>query len=117
MPLIDLPAAWCRDVVNVLDTGATGREIRWTIDSAQDYESDFCYAFQNEVYPDIAAYLRGHQPRGCPKRMEKPPGETYEFFFTFKGRQAYGKVLLRPDHKNIVVFSAHLPRRPRLSCE
>lgn len=54
---------------------------------------------------------------GCCCHMDTPPGETYEFYFHFKGQQLYGKILLRADRKRIVIFSAHRPLKPKLSCE
>lgn len=49
--------------------------------------------------------------------MAAPPGETYEFFFSFLGERFYGKILLRPDRKRVVIFSAHRPLKIKLSCE
>lgn len=49
--------------------------------------------------------------------MDRPAGETYEFYFQFKNRKNYGKVLLHTNRKKITVFSAHLPLKPKLSCE
>jgi len=46
-----------------------------------------------------------------------PVGETYEFYFPFHRTQFYGKILLRPDLERVVIFSAHRPLKPKLSCE
>jgi hypothetical protein len=47
----------------------------------------------------------------------RTPGETWEFFFTFEGKPAYGKILITKDRKRIVIFSAHKPLKATLSCE
>ncbi len=54
---------------------------------------------------------------GCPIQMDRPAGETWEFFFPFQSRTFYGKILLRTDGRRIVIFSAHLPTKTKLSCE
>jgi hypothetical protein len=49
--------------------------------------------------------------------MDYPVGETYEFFFTFRDEEAYGKILLRPRDNGIVIFSAHIPLKEKLDCD
>lgn len=49
--------------------------------------------------------------------MKKPAGTTCEFMFHLIQRESYGKILLTTDQKSIVIFSAHLPLKPKLSCE
>lgn len=63
------------------------------------------------------AALRPCNLQGCPVQMKSPPGETWEFYFTFRRHRLYGKILLRPDRKGVVIFSGHPPLRPKLFCE
>lgn len=70
-----------------------------------------------EVYQPCRKFLLSGAPIGCPVNMATPPGETYEFYFDFLGEKFYGKILLRPDRKKIVIFSAHRPLKKLLSCE
>ncbi|WP_395734680.1 hypothetical protein [Prosthecobacter sp.] len=118
MPLQEIPQAWRKDVCAVLAKGTTGREIVWTLDAAQRYEASFISAFQNELYPIFRTLFQGPPaPKGCPVKMERPAGETFEFYFQFKGKIGYGKVLLHTNKQKITIFSAHLPLKAKLSCE
>jgi len=118
MPLQEIPQAWRNDVCAVLAKGSTGREIEWTFDAAQRYEASFISAFQNEIYSIFKTLFQGPPaPMGCPIKMERPAGETYEFYFQFKKKTGYGKVLLHINRKKITIFSAHLPLKSKLSCE
>ena len=49
--------------------------------------------------------------------MDYPVGETYEFLCMFKEKEAYGKILLRPAAKGIVILSAHPPLKNKLDCD
>ena len=113
-----LPDAWRKAVCAILKTGRTDREILWTVDSKTRFQNDFNTAFQNEVYPALINHLQGPAvPTGCHVTMEKPPGETYEFYFRFKASTTYGKVMLHTNRKLITIFSAHFPTKNKLRCE
>ena len=113
-----LPDAWRKAVCAILKTGRTAKEILWPIGSTDAYEKDFLSPFPNEVYPSFLSYLQAPSiPTGCLVTMEKPPGETYEFYFQFKGKKTYGKILLHTNRKTITIFSAHLPTKSKLRCE
>lgn len=113
----EIPNSWRRAVCAILKTEETGNLIRWTEDAARRYDATPKADWQYEVYQPFIDYLSSPHPAGCLVTMESPPGETYEFYFTFKGQKLYGKILLRTDRKRIVVFSAHRPLKPKLSCE
>ena len=117
MPQINIPQQWREQVCAILETEATGTLIKWTEDAKARFEASFLEAWEHEVYEAFRAYLGGPNPTGCLKIMNSPPGETYEFFFMFKGQKIYGKILLRTDGKRIVIFSAHLPLKNKLDCD
>jgi hypothetical protein len=126
MAQIPIPEPWRKAVCAVLATEARNL-IDWTIDAAKDYDADATAtkmraddpdpAWQNEVYGPFRDALSNPSITGCPVTMASPPGETYEFYFKFKHEWYYGKILLRPDKKQIVIFSAHRPRKAKLICE
>jgi len=113
-----IPQQWCTAVGTVLETeDTTNRIIQWTADAGTRYECDFFGSWRYHVYAAMRKYLESGTATGCPRTMERPAGETYEFFFEFNKTKAYGKILLRPDRQHIVLFSAHLPAREKLACE
>jgi len=113
----EISLTWRRDVCAVLATEQTGILIEWTADARTRYEADSNFEWEFELYDAFKRFLSSPQPLGCLVAMAKPAGETYEFFFQFKGTRFYGKILLRTDRKRIVVFSAHRPLKARLSCD
>ena len=118
MALLQIPREWCDAVCAVLETeDTTNRIIQWTGDAGTRYETDFLGSWKYQAYAAMRAYLSSDSPMGCRAEMDRPAGETYEFFFDFNKTKTYGKILLRPDGKRIVLFSAHLPNRDKLRCE
>jgi hypothetical protein len=123
----EISNSWCKCICAILATESSGKEIEWTADAVRRYEADaaavkLCAgetdaAWQNELYQPLREFLASAHPLGCPITMERPAGETYEFYFPFRGTKFYGKVLLRADKKRMVIFSAHRPLREKLSCE
>lgn len=122
----EIPARWRKDICAALET-ENDRIIEWTRNAEQRYEADataakiragdFDAIWRHEVYQPFRKFLSSGHPTGCLVTMETPPGETYEFLFDFLGGQFYGKILLRPDRKRIVIFSAHRPLKAGLSCD
>ena len=117
MAQIEIPSQWRTKVCAILATEETGTRIRWTGDAQKRYQAVPGCLWTYEVYQSFRDYLEKDHATGCRCTMENPPGETYEFFFQFKGRRLYGKILLKTDHKSVVIFSAHLPNKSKLSCE
>ena len=127
MAQIEIPETWRKQVCAILETEATDRLIEWTTDAERRYEADATAAkmragdtdpaWRYEVYRPFRDFLSSPNPTGCPITMDSPPGETYEFYFVFIGEKFYGKMLLRPDRKRVVIFSAHRPLQPKLRCE
>ena len=117
MAQITIPKQWRTQVCAILKTGETGKAIEWTEDATKRFESDYLEAWPYQMCDAFVSYLTKSNPTGCPKSMDYPEGETYEFLFTFKDEEAYGKILLRPDAKGIVIFSAHKPTKEKLDCE
>jgi hypothetical protein len=116
MALQPIPQAWLRQVAMILRKG-TSREIQRTADYSDKLDKSFPDVFESRVIVAFLEFLERGRPHGCPVTMDRPAGETWEFWFTLKGKQTYGKILLRTDRKRIVLFSAHLPEKDRLRCE
>jgi len=118
MAQVQISNSWRDAVCAVLEgEDTTNRIIQWTGDARTRFEGDFFNSWPYQVYPAMRNYLESGTPFGCQKEMDRPAGETYEFFFEFNKTKTDGKILLRPDRKRIVLFSAHLPTREKLSCE
>lgn len=113
----EIPESWRKLVCAILKTEETGVLIEWTGDAERRYQATPDALWNYEVYQPFIDHLSSKNPLGCHVTMGSPPGETYEFYFTFKGRRLYGKILLRTDKERIVIFSAHTPIKPKLSCE
>ena len=116
MTLQSIPEAWLRDVIATLRRDDPS-EIYPTRDFTTRLQSSFPGVFQYEVVEAFRSFLSSGCPRGCPVNMDHPEGESWEFYFPFQGIQTYGKILIRTDRKRIVLFSAHLPTKHKLSCE
>jgi hypothetical protein len=120
MAQIEIPEAWRKTVCAILRTEDLNL-ITWTLDASQRYQADYTTiseaVWQYEVYTPLCGFLEVGRPIGCLIVMDRPPGETYEFFFLFRSKKAYGKILLRSDRNSIVLLSAHRPLRAALSCE
>jgi hypothetical protein len=117
MAQIEIPKAWREAVCAALVSGDVHR-IRWEPTGRKRYEATPGCDWGYEAEDEFRKYLSQEGPTGCYKTMDEPPGETYDFFFQFKGKKFYGKILLRNDKKRIVIFSAHLPQKgDKLSCE
>src|SRR6266852_6189099 len=117
MAQTNIPLKWRTQVCAILETEATGRLIEWTEDATNRFEASFLDAWPYQLYEAFRTYLNGPTPTGCRKAMDSPAGETYEFFFIFKGEKTYGKILLRDTEDKTVIFSAHLPLKNRLDCD
>jgi hypothetical protein len=126
MAQIEIPEPWRKQVCAILET-EDGRLIEWTSDAERRYEADGTAAkmrggntdpvWRYEIYRPLRDFFASPNCTGCPVAMDRPPGETFEFFFTFAQEKFYGKVLLRSDRKRVVIFSAHRPLFATLSCE
>ena len=102
---------------DILASGETGTAIRWTRDAEQRYQATPGSPWYFELYQPLRDFFSQTNCVGCVVQMGSPPGTAYEFMFPFRGIKFYGKILLRADQKGVVVFSAHLPLKPKLSCE
>ena len=116
MAQIEIPEPWRKAVCAIL-TSDDEKLIYWEPLGRRRFEAIPGCDWGCEAHEAFRNYLSQPCPTGCHKVMDVPPGETYDFFFQFKGRKFYGKILLRTDRKRIVIFSAHLPEREKLSCE
>lgn len=117
MALQPIPNAWLRRVAGILRRG-TSLEIQRTADYSQRLQRDFPDVFESRVITAFLQFLEGAAPHGCPVQMDRPAGETWEFWLILNGKKTYGKILLRTDQKRIMLFSAHLPEKGnKLYCE
>ncbi len=94
MALQEIPEAWRKRVCAVLESESR-TSIEWTKDARQRYEAAPGATWDYEAYDAFLAVLRP-PALGCPITMERPAGETYEFYVPFEGSPFYGKILLRP---------------------
>jgi hypothetical protein len=116
MSLQPIPPAWCAAVCTALKSGESKR-IAFTATGRSIWQAEFPSAFRYHLETAFIQALTAHDVRGCPVNMESPPGQTWEFYFSFFGVKTYGKILLRTDQKCVVIFSAHRPTKPTLRCE
>lgn len=112
----EIPEAWRKDVIALLAT-EDHKKVVWDPTGRARYEADFYPDWPYEVYASFRTFLGQAKPTGCPKKMNHPPGDTWEFMFIHKNKKAYGKILLSKDRKRILLFSAHKPLKDKLSCE
>lgn len=116
MGLNPIPAAWRQTVCAALKRGSNGA--RFTPTGGQRWQNEFPDAFRYELDDAFVRFLSAPQVLGCSVQMAHPAGETWEFFFPFRGEKLYGKLLLKKsDGKSVIIFSAHRPERPKLDCE
>src|SRR6266446_1240395 len=99
MAQIEIPESWRKQVCAILATEATGSLIQWTNDAIKRYEADSGFSWTYEAYQAFRNFLLGAHAHGCNVVMDKPVGETYEFYFPFKAVIFYGKILLRNDRR------------------
>lgn len=116
MALELIPARWLEQVCRIFATGEK-RLIQRTAGFSQKFQMGFPNDSEGEVEDAFLDYLQSETPVGCPVNMDYPTGETWEFFFPFKGRKTYGKIMLREGGRQLRLFSAHPPEKKRLRCE
>jgi hypothetical protein len=114
MGLQPIPPAWRSAVCSAIRRGPF--LARLTHDCHKRWQRDFPNSWRYDLDEAFLKALSASTVSGCPVPMDKPPGETWEFFFELQGNKAYGKILLRNDHKSVVIFSAHRPNKKGLRC-
>lgn len=115
MGLQPIPTPWCQAVCAALRKG--GNHARFTFEGGQRWQNEHPDAFRYAIDDAFIRALSTGTLRGCFVQMTDPPGDTWEFFFEFTHKRLYGKILLKTDRKNVVIFSAHRPDKPTLRCE
>ena len=116
MPLQLIPVRWLEQVCRIIATGDL-RLIQRTKDFSKEFQKGFPNDSEGEVEDAFLDFLESENPVGCPVTMDYPTGDTWEFFFLFKGRKTYGKIMLREGGRKVLLFSAHPPEKKRLRCE
>lgn len=114
MPQQNIPVPWRRAVCAILKKGGSST-IKWTIDCERRYSEDFPSDWQLDAHDELIKHLMQPSVTGCLRDMG--PGETWEFLYMHKKRNAYGKITLSKDQKKILLLSAHLPTKEGLSCD
>jgi hypothetical protein len=117
MPLLVIPEDWRKAVCILLRRGDSNRTIRWTLGAEEQFLATPSVFFNYEAYNALIEFLSQPVCMGCRVEMETPPGETYEFLMPFRGAPFYGKLLLSPDRKSVVIYSCHLKRKQKLRCK
>ena len=111
-----IPEAWRLAVCAALKSGSPARA-KFTEYGRKEWQNDFHRAYRFELEQAFIEALSLPHITGCHVTLSHPPGETWEFYFTYEGTRTYGKILLRPDQESIVILSAHRPHKGKLSCE
>jgi len=112
----EIPAQWRNDVCAILASGDKSL-IHWDPLGRKRYEATPGCHWTYEAQDAFGYFLSQPCPTGCHVLTMETPGETYDFFFQFKGQKFYGKILLRTDRRRIILFSAHPPLKEKLFCE
>ncbi len=105
---LPIPQAWINDVVRICRTGSLYREIIVTKRALQDWEAT-TMGWPHELVDAIKEALI--QTGICGNLVEsmEDPGETYEFWIYYQGKQLYAKVCLLEGKVRIKIISAHTP--------
>ena len=111
-----IPQDWLRAVCAVLATEDETR-IRRTKDFSTRFRRSFPGVKESEVEDALLNHLSQQNVTGCHVQMDYPIGTTWELFFSFRGKKTYGKLMLRIGGWDVLLYSAHLPEKPRLRCE
>ena len=114
MPLQLIPVRWLEQVCRIIATGDRSL-VQRTRDFSREFNISFPGESEGEVEDAFLDYLESETPVGCPVNMGR--GDTWEFFFSFKGCKTYGKIMLREGGRKVTLFSAHKPEKKRLWCE
>ena len=113
MSLQPIPEAWRVAVMAALKA----RRYQFTAEGRKLWQNGFPGAFSWELIDDLCQTLSLPGACGCPVQMDYPDGVTWEFWFWHQGHKTYGKILLKPDQMNVLLLSAHHPRKDTLHCE
>jgi len=73
----------------------------------------FPNAFLYQLFVTLEDTLSQPEVYGSEKKMDED-GIAYAFYFTFEEQKMYAKVLLHPDGKVIIIYSAHRPQKEKL---
>ncbi|MBC8009802.1 MAG: hypothetical protein H7067_06875 [Burkholderiales bacterium] len=116
MSLQPIPPDWCKTVCELLRKGGP-RLVTFEPKGRMRWEAEFPSGMMYELEKAFRDTLSQPGVAGCPVQMSFPTGDTWDFYFTYKGHKLYGKILLYPAKNKVLIFSAHHPDKPTLRCE
>jgi hypothetical protein len=101
-----IPDAWKKSVCKILLAGDQRSIIVKKTTALIPWQDTFPNAFIYDLYGALADSLM--QPSICgEKKTMDEDGIAYAFHFTYETRRLFAKVLLSPDEKVIIIYSAH----------
>jgi hypothetical protein len=107
---VTIPVGWKTAVCAILRTWDQSL-IPMTRTAQNDWAATFPgNPWLGSLYDALIAYLSQPDIKGRFAPNMIPPGEAYEFIFTFDGREVLGKINLTKEGKAHIV-SAHIPRK------
>lgn len=113
MSLQSIPVEWRQAVIRAI----RARRSNFTELGRRKWDASFPGGFKSELEDDLVSFLNNSDARGCPVTMDSPLGITWEFWFRHRDQRTYGKLMLEAGTDRVLIFSAHLPERPKLRCE
>lgn len=109
IPPAQIPNEWILTVVRFLREGP-GYKIHYTTQARIDWENTFPAATGYDLYEAMASALLWDRS-GKPVYGMREPGDVYEFWFYYDSCRLYGKINLFPSRDEILIYSAHIPRK------
>lgn len=103
-----IPQEWIDDVVRIIRTGDSGREILITSRALQDWEAT-TMSWPHDLLDSIERSLNRKGVAGNLEVGLEERGEAYEFWIFHGTIQLYCKVCLLEGKLKIKIISAHRP--------
>ncbi|MDD2707552.1 MAG: hypothetical protein PHV34_06035 [Verrucomicrobiae bacterium] len=105
-----IPSLWRKSVCGILRAGVND-SIFTTFQADRDWAAAFPDAWDYDRFDAIIRALEAKEAGGRQIMDMDEDGETYAFWFHFRGKKIYGKINLLPNRKMIILYSSHTPRK------